>query len=516
MTEPLTPLDHWLAAARRPSLMILGALAPLPIVAGEGAGSLVMAAMMAGIVMVLSRSESGDDRRRFLQVAALSAAVRGVLLLLVTLLQTAGDALVLGPDGARFLASALMIIDAGFALPDRFAVLGTFDIGHMYAFAAVIALFGQSIFNLHAFNCALTVLIAPLTFGWVRRVAPRAALPAAVLVSVYPSIVYLAAVDIWKDPSVITATTLGIWALACIAHDTPTPGRLAALVATGAAAFSYVHVSRFYPLWYIEVGLAGAALVTLLRRGSIQWTPTLATTAVVLLAELGPMAGGWPPSPRMFAAGVVQATNADSLRRYTAGLLERMAEGADAPADRGTAFRVEQLDRARLGEFSKHQALQVDIETGRAEPSRFGVFGWATQFARRVWGPFVWISPPTLSPRVLLGGDYLLYPGMVFWYALLPFMAAGLVLTAVAIVRGQCAFILATVWTFAVGYSAQFVVINLPYRQREAMFPVLVVFACLGAMHLWRHRWARVGYVLYWVALALVAAAHTAIRARFV
>ncbi len=186
MTEPLTPLDHWLAAARRPSLMILGALAPLPIVAGEGAGSLVMAAMMAGIVMVLSRSESGDDRRRFLQVAALSAAVRGVLLLLVTLLQTAGDALVLGPDGARFLASALMIIDAGFALPDRFAVLGTFDIGHMYAFAAVIALFGQSIFNLHAFNCALTVLIAPLTFGWVRRVAPRAALPAAVLVSVYP------------------------------------------------------------------------------------------------------------------------------------------------------------------------------------------------------------------------------------------------------------------------------------------------------------------------------------------
>lgn len=496
------------------SAVLLGAMLPVVFVTGDLRAALTFAAATALGVAAIGRAETGLDRRRVAQLALIGAGFRALALLLGGVLQAAGDTLVLGPDGATFLGAAVTMLESRAVLPESsFAMLGSFDVGHVYVFAALIGLFGRSVLMLQMFNCAVTALIAPLTFAWVRRVAPTVALPAALLVAVYPSIVYLAAIDIWKDPLVITATTAGIWAIARIVHDRLRGVSLGMAVATGTVCLAFVHTCRFYPVWYLEVGMAMTGALALLHRARIDVRATVAVVAIVALVELVPAAAGWPTSPRAFAAGIVQATSASSMRHYTAGLLDRLAGGAAPPAERGSAYRVKALEGFGLGAFGRRNALQVDIETASSTPGRFGLLGWGVQMVRRIWGPFLWVPPDTLSARAVLGGDYLLYPGMVFWYALLPFMGAGLVLVGLDLLRGRAPFALGMVWVYAVAYSGQFLVINLPYRQREAMFPLLVVFGLLAVTALWRHGWIRRAYVMYWVGLAVVAVAHTLVRA---
>lgn len=508
-----TPVDRLLAVAARLSAVVLVLLLALGFTTGDGGALLAIVAVTAVLAFLIARAETGAHRRRILELTVIGAALRGLALVAATRLQAAGDTIVLGPDGQRFLASALTILEGGLVPSEStFSALGTFDVGHMFVFAGLIAAFGRSLLVLQTFNCAVATLLAPLTYGWVRRAAPAVALPAALLVVAYPSIVYLAAVDIWKDPLVITATTAAIWGLARLVHDRLDAGGLLVCVLVTGASAAFVHVSRFYPLWYLELGLAGMAGLHLLRRATPNWRAVVPIVAVVLLAEGLPAVAGWPLSPRAFAAGIAQASSATSMNRFTAGLLDRLGGNALPPDERGTAYRVRRLDQYGLGAFGGRGALQVDIDTRSADPSRFGLLGRAVQLVRRIWGPFIWVAPPSLAARDLLSGDYLLYPGMVFWYVLLPFMAAGLVLSGVELLRGRLSFVLGVIWIYAVAYSGQFLVINLPYRQREAMFPVLVVFALLGAAALWRHAWTRRVYVMYWIGLAMVAAAHTVVR----
>jgi len=501
------PPSRWAALAVTWSVVVLLVLLPLPILLGEGAGHLAVVAAFAAVTALLARVEVGAARRTFVQLAVIGLAVRGVVLLAVASLEAAGDVVVLGPDGLRFLRGAQAILAAGFALPrPSYEEFASYDTAHMYLFAGIIGYLGPSLLNLHAVNCALTALLGPLTFGWARLVAPRAALPAGLLLTLYPSITYLAAVDLWKDPSVITVTILSLWAMAHIVHGNLGRWPMVALAAVAAGSLWYVHTSRFYVLWYLEVGLAVMTLVGLARGWTVRRTAVVAMVGVVMAAEAGPMLAGWPASPVLFVASVAQATEEPSLRAFTAGLLDRVPRNDAARPDRAT------LETIDLGLQGEKNVLQVDIETASAAPGRFGPAGSAIQMARRVWGPFVWIPPPSFTPRAILGGDYLFYPGMVFWYVLLPGMFVGLAVTGWELVRGRTPFILGVAWVFSVLYGAQFLVVNLSYRQREALFPVLVIFAWLGFEHV-RHRpWARKAYAAYWIALVSVAATHTALR----
>lgn len=503
--------SRWLDTATRCSVVVLLALLPLPVLLGKGTGSMVIVGVGTAMAALLARIEHGRARRTFLQLAVIGLALRGVVLLSTAWLQAASGAVVLGPDGVGFLRAAQTILNAGFSLPrPSYEMFATYDTAHMYLFAGIIATLGPSLLNLHVSNCALTALMGPLTFSWVRLVAPRAALPAGLLVTIYPSIIYLATTDLWKDPSVITATTMGVWALVHIVHGNGGRWRLVAVAAVAVMSLWYVHTSRFYALWYLEVGVAVMAVVGLRRGWAVRRSAVMAVLAVFALAEAGPVLAGWPSSPEHFVASVAQATKAESLRHFSAGLLDRAADGREPDDRRGRTLA--QLEGFDLDLRGQGEILQVDVDTELAAPGRFGPAGAAIQMMRRVWGPFVWVPPPAFTPRAVLGGDYLLYPGMLFWYALLPWMLAGLAVTGRQLILGRTAFMLGAVWIFAMLYWAQFVVINLPYRQREALFPVLAVFAWLGFEHT-RHRpWARKAYAGYWLALVTLAAAHTVTR----
>ena len=103
---------------------------------------------------------------------------------------------------------------------------------------------------------------------------------------------------------------------------------------------------------------------------------------------------------------------------------------------------------------------------------------------------------------------------MVGWYGLLPLIVAGLGTTAGAIVtRTETRFGIVFLWLFTAVYFAQYLMINLSYRQRDVMLPVLFFFACLGAPCLMRITGWRRWYAAYWLVLALIASGHLLARA---
>lgn len=161
--------------------------------------------------------------------------------------------------------------------------------------------------------------------------------------------------------------------------------------------------------------------------------------------------------------------------------------------------------------------IMVPVHIG-PESGPFALVGTALSFGanvfRRLYGPFVWILPEDWHFKALQAGDYLLYPGMLVWYGLLPLIVVGLGATAGRIAaRTETRFGVVFLWCFTAIYFAQYLVINLSYRQRDVMLPVLLFFAYLGlpdATHLarWRSR-----YVGYWLVLALLAGGHLLVRA---
>jgi hypothetical protein len=102
---------------------------------------------------------------------------------------------------------------------------------------------------------------------------------------------------------------------------------------------------------------------------------------------------------------------------------------------------------------------------------------------------------------------------MLVWYAMLPVILLGLLLVGRDLLhRTDVGFAIAFLWLFTVPYCLQYLAINLSYRQRDVMFPLLVVFAAVGSG--WAARWPtfRRWYCRYWIALALLAAAHLTVR----
>jgi hypothetical protein len=72
---------------------------------------------------------------------------------------------------------------------------------------------------------------------------------------------------------------------------------------------------------------------------------------------------------------------------------------------------------------------------------------------------------------------------------------------------GACAF-------FSGAYLLLYLAVNLSYRQRDALFPLLIVLAVIAWDRVRQWRPWRWWYGAYWVALGLLATAHLAARAR--
>ena len=518
----------------------LALLLPIPaLAAGAGFRYLLVPVGLAGAIAALAWLEPPSSRRVIASLGIIGFAWSLTILLALQWMQHSAGLVVLGPDGVSFLGGAHRLATSGFTLPQpSYEYFGTYATGHYFLFASLLYSLGPTLFNLQVFNCAAAAMLGPLTFAWTRALSPRDALAAGLLVTIFPSLVYLAAVDLWKDSSVIFASTLAIWALTHVASERRVPWLFGfGLIAGG--CFWYLHVSRFYPFVYIEIGLLAAAALALSHRRRIAAGSVAAVVLAVVIGEASPAALGWPSSPAMFLTSIAHTMNTPSMKYFTAGLLDRLSvEGADALGD-SPKHKLESLPDFQVGLMapvsgeSSHggsrssrgasrppsvsrstNVLQTEIETNLSTPATFGSISWAAQVIRRLYGPFVWILPPSLSASGWLSGLYLMYPGMLFWYAMFPFMLVGLLDAGWGILRGRQPFVLGVVWVYTTLYSLQFIAINLPARQREAMFPVLAVFGVMG--YHWTHgrRWWTGIYIAYWVGLIGMAVAHLMVRAR--
>src|SRR5262249_23514440 len=54
---------------------------------------------------------------------------------------------------------------------------------------------------------------------------------------------------------------------------------------------------------------------------------------------------------------------------------------------------------------------------------------------RKVWGPYVWVMPPAFSAYEILRGSYIMFPGTLVWYALIPSIALALAVTILDALR---------------------------------------------------------------------------------
>lgn len=535
----------WRAA--RWSLVWLGLALPLPLLlADTGPAYLMVPVALAAAIVGIAATEPESSRRLVVSLGIIGFACSWTILLAVLWVQRGAGFVVLGPDGAEYLRGAEIIVATKFTLPKpSHLYFETFSTAHYFLFAAILYLLGPSLFHLQAFNCAAVALIGPLTFAWTREVYPRGALPAALLVTLFPSLAYLAALDLLKDPSVVLATTLVIWALVQL-YRAQRAARLIAFGLLAGGCLWYLNTSRFYPAIYLELGLIFAAIVALVHRRPLRKGVLVAVVAAIAVGEAGPIARGWPGSPLLLTTSIAHVLNVPSMRYFTAGLMDRMAR--ESPRSRETAgHKLETLGHLNTGLLvgSKSEqagdrpaattdrravaankspaaadrpqkVLRADVDTELATSMKFGSFAWMAHIIRRIYGPFVWILPPTMTAGGWLGGLYLMYPGMLFWYALVPPMAVGFGLAGWSILRGRQHFILGVVWVYAGLYSLQYLAINLSFRQREAVFPVLAVFGVMGYHWARGRRWATWLYVAYWIGLTAMAVVHLVVRARMV
>jgi hypothetical protein len=149
-----------------------------------------------------------------------------------------------------------------------------------------------------------------------------------------------------------------------------------------------------------------------------------------------------------------------------------------------------------------------------APPEGSRLVRWATNGIRKLFGPFPWVPPPDWSPQTITLGDYLLFPGMLVWYAVLPIALASMLLLTTDALRGRAGGLALGLALFSAAMFGIYLLLNLSWRQREFMFPFLVLlsFAAIDRLRAWP--WSRYAYAAYWGGLVALAVAHTVVRAR--
>lgn len=489
--EDLRRTNAWLVMSFLRSYRLFGTTLALTIVALGGArlilrsdGSFIAVATLgfAGAA-ALAAGEVRRNRIVVLNLFSLAFLLRVVALTSLSWAAARDGGSFLGPDSVSFVRGATYLAAHAFHLGmSPLVFFGTYDVGHYYLFATAIQYLHADLLGLQMINASLSALAAPLTFSIVRRVLPRTARVSGLLVGLYPSLVVLSVVDLLKDPSVLCATLVAVWTVAAMARARH-PATIF-LVVPGLLAVLYLRTSRFYTLAYLEFGLvcATAWVVVIMRGIRIRRPIRTAIAGLVLMFAAGeaiPAIVGWPPSPVLFTAQVLRATGTPGLMNYSAGLVDHLAN---------------------------------DDHEGQFATER-GVLSFGANLVRRVMGPFPWIRPARWDVVYLEANNYLLYPGMLVWYTMLPVLVIGLLLVGRDILcRAYVGSTMVFLWLFTVPYCLQYLAINLSYRQRDDMFPFLLVFVAVGSAHAVRSPTFRRWYPRYWAMLALIAVAHLTVR----
>lgn len=520
---------------------------PLPWLFGLAVPSYLSSlAVITLIAALCSLAHPREERGMFLAIFAVALMVRFYAHLAVYAWAVSEGGPFLNPDSSMYLHRSLFLAADNLKhdlTPALF--FGTYDCAHYYLFASLIRYLGTDLYGLQTFNFGLTALAGPLVFGALRAVLPRFALPVGLLVALSPSLISFGITDLLKDPGVIASTLLALWALAQVSRVRH-PAAIIALVTVAIIGLSYARMSRFYVVPFLAVAFLASALIWQLRRpsGSFVRRPPRTVIAVVIIfvmAELVPMRFGWPVSGVMVAGQVLATIDTPQMRIYARGLLDRKptpedALRADAIPPRSVndilqAFHsgsrapnaLEASEKAQVERLAKAKAAAAKAKAAAmAEPVapsfprkilRMTVNGF-----RKLFGPFPWVPPPSWHPELILTGDYLLFPGMLLWYSVLPLGLAGLAGLGwqVLVRRNKEELPVLFAGAVLVLFFAQYLALNLSWRQREFLFPFLAVLACLAVERWWHAASFRKMYAAYWATLGVVAVVHLIARAYLV
>jgi hypothetical protein len=437
--------------------------------------------LVVGLLIVRLDEPSDRPYSAALFVCALALRVMAVTLFHYLAAREGGP--FLGPDSMKYWSGSSELASRGLHLDELPQIyFGSFDVGHYYLFALAIRLAGADLFGLQVVNSAMSALAVPFLFGAARIALPRAALLVAAAIALGPSLLPLSSVDLLKDASVLCATVALIWSVLRLTRETRL-WRMAVVAGIGLIAAIYLHTARFYSFAYLELAFVGAFVFVFLvaRVRVFERTAALVLACAMFVAgEVVPARANWPPSGVMVATTVSYTLGTPSLRYYASGLFDRV----------------------------RHR------EAASVESTGTGFGGFTVNLFRRMYGPFVWILPPEWSFRALQSAEFFMYPGMLVWYALIPLVFGGIATTGWGIMRRrELRFPVVFLWIFTAVYFAQYCLINLSYRQREVMLPLLLLFAYVGFTAIapvrnWK-RW----YAAYWALLVATAVAHLTVRA---
>jgi len=537
---------------------------PVPYLLGWGnIATVTIPALSLLLALGLARTESHGDRRMFVSLFLVGYLLRFGA---VVLIAGATGHPPLGPDSTTYLRESQLL--AGNHLvtdtaPYAYNGFGTFDVAHYYLFALFIMVFGSDLVGLQLLNSALAALVAPLMFGWCRRVAGRYAVFVGVVLAVHPSLIVLASIDLLKDPSVMFFAALALWAVSRF-EERRIGVTAAAFFAIAIAGLTYLRMDRFYLVAYAELAVLISG-VLFLRHALSKREVIARSLPIVLLfvvVEAGPFAVGWPPSPVLVYQDIenilrnqpgLLGLSRDTLRNsstvetpsstaipfesHTAQVVGAQAvvtvEGRSAgsgralaafnmpsPASSTDSTMVRTYDPVMAEAAAGQTATPSPSPTPERLPERLGS-SWMARIVvvladsfRRLFGPYVWVPPERWDLDWILRSDLPLYPGMVVWYAGLPLFAIGVGVTVIRAVRGlERRASLVTLAIFLLFYFLQYLVLDLSYRQRDTMLPFLAVFGLMGLYRLLRSRRFLAVYRLYWVVLLLIAVGHSVVRA---
>ena len=469
---------------------------------GVTSSYLLVIAVAAGAALLIAGTEDAAHRGTSLNLFVWALLCRCLAVTACYALGVREGGPFLGPDSTTYFTKGGELAASAFHLDIHpMLAFGSYDVSHYYLFAAAIRYLHTDLFGLQVMNCAMIALAAPLMYGIARIMLPSAALVLGLAVALHPSLIALAAVDLLKDPSIIFGTLLLVWVIVRLTVERR-PHAMVLYALAGLVAALYLRSGRFYSFAYLEFAfITSVVFLRLLRVPVFQRaTAAVLVAGVFLTGEVVLARASWPPSPIMVASTVSYVLDTPAIRQYATGLFDRV--------------RISSKSTQVAGD---HDPIMVPVHFG-PKSGRFAIVGTiVSSFAnlfRRLYGPFVWILPNDWHFRVLQAGDYLLFPGMLVWYGLLPVIVVGLGATGWRIVtRTETRFGLVFLWFFSAVYFAQYLLINLSYRQRDVMLPVLLFFACVGAPYLARMARWRAWYASYWIALALIASVHILARA---
>jgi hypothetical protein len=468
---------------------------------GVTSSYLLVIAVAAGAALLVAGTEDAAHRSTSLNLFTWALLCRCLAVTACYALGVREGGPFLGPDSTTYFTKGGELAASAFHL-DMHPVIafGSYDVSHYYLFAAAIRYLHTDLFGLQVMNCAMIALAAPLMYGIARIMLPSAALVLGLAVALHPSLIALAAVDLLKDPSIIFGTVLLVWVIVRLTVERR-PHAMVLYALAGLVAALYLRSGRFYSFAYLEFAfIATVVLLRFLRVPAFQRaTAAVLVAGVFLTGEVLLARASWPPSPIMVASTVSYVLDTPAMSQYAAGLFDRVRISSKS---------------TKTGD---HDPIMAPVHFG-PKSGRFAIVGTiVSSFAnlfRRLYGPFVWILPSDWHFRVLQAGDFLLFPGMLVWYGLLPVIVVGLGATGWRIVTGtETRFGVVFLWFFSAVYFAQYLLINLSYRQRDVMLPVLLFFACVGAPYVVRMARWRTWYASYWIALVLIASVHILARA---